>query len=102
MYKIKILPQADKDIRSYHKAGNKKTIGKIRKILKELQLHPTTGISQPEQLKYELSGYWSRRIDKKNFIGWYTRRFWFLEQNYRQKIFCKRCSGEKVLCHHSI
>ena len=66
MYKIKILPQADKDIRSYQKTGNKKAISKIQTILKELQLHPTKGIGHPEKLKYELSGYWSRRIDKKN------------------------------------
>jgi len=66
MYKIKILPEADKDIRSYQKAGNKKAIQKINIILKELQIHPTTGTGQPEKLKYELTGYWSRRIDKKN------------------------------------
>ncbi len=36
MYKIKILPQADKDIHSFQKAGNKKAIQKIHKILKEL------------------------------------------------------------------
>ncbi len=66
MYKIKILPQADKDIRSYQKAGNKKAIKKIHTILNELQLHPATGTGQPEKLKYELTGYWSRRIDKKN------------------------------------
>ncbi len=66
MYKIKILQQADKDIRSYQKAGNKKAIQKIHAILKELQIHPTTGIGKPEKLKYELTGYWSRRIDKKN------------------------------------
>lgn len=66
MYKIKILPKADKDIKSYHKSGNKAAVKKIQIFIKELQLHPTTGTGQPEQLKYELSGYWSRRIDKKN------------------------------------
>ena len=66
MYKIKILLQADKDIRSYQKAGNKKAIQKIHAILKELQIHPTTGTGKPEKLKYELTGYWSRRIDKKH------------------------------------
>jgi toxin YoeB len=68
MYRIKILPQADKDIRSYQKAGNKIAIKKIRIIIKQLEKHPTTGAGQPEQLKYELSGYWSRQIDKKNRI----------------------------------
>ncbi|MCK9270943.1 MAG: Txe/YoeB family addiction module toxin [Bacteroidales bacterium] len=66
MYKIEILPQADKDIRSYQKAGNMAAIRKIMDIIKELSLHPTTGIGKPEELKYELKGYWSRRIDKKN------------------------------------
>ncbi len=66
IYKIKILPQADEDFRHFQKAGNKIAIKKIQKIIKELQQHPTSGSGQPEQLKYELSGYWSRRIDKKN------------------------------------
>ena len=51
------MPQADKDICSYQKSGNKKAISKIQTILKELQLHPTTGIGHPEKLKYELTGY---------------------------------------------
>lgn len=66
MYKIEILPQADKDICYYQKAGNKAAIRKIMDIIKELSLHPTTGIGKPEELKHELTGYWSRRIDKKN------------------------------------
>lgn len=66
MYKIKILPKADTDIRSYHKAGNKSALKKIKTIIKELETHPTKGTGQPEKLKYELTGYWSRRIDKKN------------------------------------
>ncbi|PLW97923.1 MAG: Txe/YoeB family addiction module toxin [Marinilabiliales bacterium] len=66
MYKIKILSTADKEIRSYHKAGNKKALNKIHTIFQELQEHPKTGTGHPEQLKHELSGYWSRRIDKKN------------------------------------
>jgi toxin YoeB len=64
MYRIKILPRADKDIRSYQKAGNKSALTKIRIIIKQLEIHPTTGAGKPEQLKCELAGYWSRRIDK--------------------------------------
>jgi toxin YoeB len=66
MYKIEILPQADMDIRTYQKAGNKAAIKRIQAILQELRIHPATGIGKPEELKHELSGYWSRRIDKKN------------------------------------
>ena len=68
MYKIEILPQADKDIRAYLKAGNRVALKKIQDIIKELRIHPTSGKGKPEQLKYELKGYWSRRIDKKNRI----------------------------------
>jgi toxin YoeB len=66
MYKIEILPQADKHIRSYQKAGNNTALKKISNIIKELEIHPTTGIGQPEKLKYDLTEYWSRRIDNKN------------------------------------
>jgi toxin YoeB len=66
MYKLKLLPEADSHIRMYLKAGNKIAYKKIQVFLKELQEHPTTGTGQPEQLKHEFSGYWSRRIDKKN------------------------------------
>lgn len=36
---------------------------KILKLIKEIQRTPFTGTGQPEALKHELSGCWSRRID---------------------------------------
>ena len=66
MYRIEILAQADKDIRSYQKAGNIAAFKKIQDIVKELRIHPRSGTVKPEQLKYELMEYWSWRIDKKN------------------------------------
>lgn len=41
---------------------------KIEKLLIEMIEHPTTGTGQVEALKGNLSGYWSRRIDKFNRI----------------------------------
>ena len=41
---------------------------KIKTILNELKEHPYTGTGQPEQLKHELSGFWSRRINQKDRI----------------------------------
>ncbi len=35
-------------------------------ILNELKEHPYTGEVQPEELKFELKGLWSRRINKKD------------------------------------
>jgi len=31
-----------------------------------LEIHPKIGTGNPEQLKYQLSGFWSRRINKKD------------------------------------
>lgn len=65
-YEVNILPKADRDIRSYLKAGNKVAFQKIQALIKELERHPTSGTGRPEPLKHNLSGYWSRRIDQKN------------------------------------
>lgn len=49
----------------YQNLGNKIALKKIEIILKELSEHPYTGEGNPEQLKHELSSFWSRRINKK-------------------------------------
>ncbi len=41
---------------------------KIEKILLELSEHPYTGTGNPERLKYELSDFWSRRLNSKDRI----------------------------------
>jgi len=43
----------------------KKTL-KIIKLIREVQRNPFEGIGQPEPLKHELSGCWSRRIDQEH------------------------------------
>ncbi|MCA6422737.1 MAG: Txe/YoeB family addiction module toxin [Flavobacterium sp.] len=40
----------------------------IAKILIELENTPFEGIGKPEALKYELTGFWSRRINQKDRI----------------------------------
>lgn len=67
-YTIKLEPQAVQDIAELKKAGNKTIINKIEKLLMELSEHPRTGTGQVEALKGNLSGFWSRRIDKFNRI----------------------------------
>ncbi|MCX2679148.1 Txe/YoeB family addiction module toxin [Galbibacter sp. EGI 63066] len=65
-FRVEITKSAHKDIEKHYKSGNKSTINKISVILKELESHPRKGSGKPEQLKYELSGYWSRRINQKD------------------------------------
>lgn len=65
-YRVTLTDQAKKDITKHFKSGNQATIKKIEKILIELSEHPSTGTGKPEQLKFELTGLWSRRINAKD------------------------------------
>lgn len=67
-YIIEFEPKAVQDIAELKKSRNKAVISKIERLLFELAEHPTTGTGQVEALKGNLSGFWSRRIDKFNRI----------------------------------
>ena len=41
---------------------NKKILKKINDLIKDIERHPFEGIGKPEPLRFDLSGYWSRRI----------------------------------------
>jgi toxin YoeB len=45
---------------------DKKTVKKINNLLKDIDRNGYNGIGKPEPLKYELQGFWSRRIDDEN------------------------------------
>jgi len=47
----------------YWQVTDKKTLKRINALIQEAQRNPFTGTGKPEPLKYEWSGYWSRRID---------------------------------------
>ena len=47
-------------------AEDKKTLKKINKLIKEIMRTPFEGNGKPEPLKYELAGFWSRRIDQEH------------------------------------
>jgi len=65
-YKVIFDKIAKTDIDAIKKSGDKSSLKKLNKILDELGIHPKTGTVSPEQLKHNLSGYWSRRINKKD------------------------------------
>lgn len=67
-YIVKLEPKAVQDITELKRSGNKAAIIKIERLLLELTEHPTTGTGQVEALRGNLSGFWSRRIDKFNRI----------------------------------
>lgn len=65
-YKILLSEVAVRHIEEWRRSGDKSSIKKIHVLFEELRLHPKTGTGQVEALRGELSGYWSRRINKKD------------------------------------
>ncbi len=52
----------------YWQTQDKKTLKKINSLIKDIQRDPFDGIGQPEPLKGDLQGYWSRHINEKDRI----------------------------------
>lgn len=50
----------------YWSTQDKKTLKRINQLLKDIDRNSFDGIGKPEPLKYELQGFWSRRIDDNN------------------------------------
>ncbi|MBS1532129.1 MAG: Txe/YoeB family addiction module toxin [Bacteroidetes bacterium] len=74
-FKVIVSDKAKKDLLEIQKSGDKASIKKVEQIISELYLHPETGTGKPERLKFELAGYWSRRINKKD------RLIYFIEHH---------------------
>ncbi len=65
-YILEFSKTALADIEKHKKSGDKATLKKLQKLFNELIEHPTTGTGQPEILKHNLAGLYSRRINKKD------------------------------------
>ena len=50
----------------YWKKKDKKIYSRIEQLIDGIRLNAFEGIGKPEPLKYELNGYWSRRINKEH------------------------------------
>jgi toxin YoeB len=65
-YHLDFSNQAENDIDFHKKSGNKAILKKLFVLLNELIDHPFEGTGKPEALKYNLIGYWSRRINQEH------------------------------------
>jgi toxin YoeB len=52
----------------YWQTQDKKTLKRINLLIRDIDRNGYEGIGDPEPLKYEFTGWWSRRIDVKNRI----------------------------------
>ncbi|MBK5203435.1 MAG: Txe/YoeB family addiction module toxin [Prolixibacteraceae bacterium] len=52
---------------------DKKMLKRINELIKEIQRNPYEGKGKPEPLKYDLAGYWSRRINLEHRLVYQIR-----------------------------
>ena len=50
----------------YWQKTDKKILKRINRLIKEIQRDPFKGIGDPEPLRFNWSGYWSRRITQEH------------------------------------
>jgi len=62
MRNIEFVPPAFKEYQNWIET-DRRTALRIGDLIKDILRNPFEGIGKPESLKYELKGYWSRRID---------------------------------------
>ncbi len=67
-YIIELTDLAKEHLQKHKKSGNKANINKITKIFEDLENTPFEGVGNPEALKHNLTGFWSRRINLKDRI----------------------------------
>lgn len=61
---------------------DKKILKRINQLIKDIQRTPFQGIGNPESLKYDLAGFWSRRIDREHRLVY---------QVFKQEILIYSC-----------
>jgi len=50
----------------YWQKTDKKVLKRINLLIKDIKRQPFEGLGDPEPLKHNWSGYWSRRIDREH------------------------------------
>lgn len=88
MYPVVFINKAEKDIPKLRKEDIKHTY-KVWELIFDIFKHPSTGIGKPEPLKYDNSGWWSRRISQKH------RLIYRIENDTLQIVSCFGHYGDK-------
>ena len=68
VYNIAYSPKAIEDIAYFKNLGDASIKKKIDRLIKELESHPKTGTGKVEALRFDLTGFWSRRINAEHRI----------------------------------
>jgi len=63
----------------YWQAMDKKKLSRVNELIKAILKVPFKGIGNPEGLKHDLKGYWSRRIDSEHRLVYsYENDTWLI------------------------
>ena len=67
----------------YWQNTDKQILKKINQLIKDIKREPFEGTGKPEPLKYELSGFWSRRISDEH------RLIYEVSESYISIVSCR-------------
>lgn len=65
MTKIAWTPNAWEDY-LYWQKNDKKILKRVNALLRDALRNPFSGLGKPEALRFDLAGYWSRRINREH------------------------------------
>lgn len=63
---IKIWSDQAWDDYLYWQNQDRRTLKRINQLIRDIERNAYEGIGKPEPLKYDLQGFWSRRIDEEH------------------------------------
>jgi toxin YoeB len=58
----------------FWQSQDKKILQRINRLIKEIQRDPFRGVGEPEPLKHNWTGYWSRRITREHRLVYKSQR----------------------------
>jgi len=50
----------------YWQQNDRAMIRRVNQLIREIRREPFSGVGQPEALRFQWSGYWSRRLDQEH------------------------------------
>ena len=65
MTRITVARNAWEEYKSWQ-VDDRLILKKINELIKDIERHPYEGIGKPEPLRFDLAGFWSRRIDREH------------------------------------
>lgn len=88
MYPILLAKKITKDIPKLRKENVKYT-AKLWDLILDIQINPFNGLGEPEPLKNDLQGFWSRRITQEH------RLIYRIKDNNLEILSCYGHYGDK-------